>query len=36
MTLSAIVARRRKTKKITENGENNPFSNPCFSGGKIP
>jgi hypothetical protein len=39
MTLAATVTRGRnipgtwqcEDKKITKNGENNPFSNPCFS-----
>jgi hypothetical protein len=38
MTLAATVARGRNIQgrqKITKNGENNPFSNPCFSGKKI-
>jgi hypothetical protein len=44
MTLSATVAKwrnmeghlaLRRQKKITKIGENNPFSNPCFSGKKI-
>jgi hypothetical protein len=44
MTLTVTVARGRNipgclalgTQKITKKGENNLFSNPCFSGGKFP
>jgi hypothetical protein len=40
MTLAATVAKRStwhcEDKKITKNGENDQFSNHCFSGEKFP